>query len=94
MSKLLLVYIIDTNGIMLCSDECGIDIQTEEKDDSSVGRKQTFTNYPWMGSFGIFNSSMGSQHWDHHCGLTLVTNTFALTAAHCIQKSDIKKYAQ
>ena len=78
---------------MLCLDECGIDIQTEDKDDSSVGSKQAFTNYPWMGSFGIFNSSMGSQHWDHHCGLTLVTNTFALTAAHCIEKSDIKKYA-
>ena len=74
----------------LLLDECGIDIQTEEKG-NPLKKRKTFTNYPWMGSFGIFNSSMGSQHWDHHCGVTLVTNQFGLTAAHCIQKYDIKK---
>ena len=72
-------------------DECGIDIPTEEKRSSRLQKAKPLTNYPWMGSFGIFNSSMGSQHWNHHCGVTLVTNTVGLTAAHCINKSEIKK---
>lgn len=37
--------------------------------------------WPWMGSLGKVSLS---GKWVHQCGATLLTNTFALTAAHCL----------
>ena len=37
--------------------------------------------WPWMGSLGYYTSS-----WIHVCGSSLISKSFALTAAHCIPR--------
>ena len=71
-------------------DDCGIDIYLNQEDDFSVGGRKTATHFPWMGSLGTFNQTTGQ--WSHRCGATLIQKSFALTAAHCIDRSNPKRY--
>ena len=42
--------------------------------------------WPWIASVGFWSNGK----WNHQCGATLVSQTYIITAAHCVEK-DIKK---
>jgi len=77
-------------GECFTNQDCGIDIHINVEDDFVVNGRKTGTHYPWMGSLGSLNKT--TNQWDHRCGVSLIKNSYALTAAHCVNRNSFSKY--
>ena len=44
-------------------------------------------DWPWMASYGILSNN---EEWQHHCGTTLISSVYFLTAAHCLGEGYVK----
>lgn len=70
-------------------EPCGFSDYVHDDNDFSFGRSASITSHhkwPWMGSIGRWTDGMNK--WEHRCGATLITNEHALSAAHCVDRSD------
>ncbi len=55
--------------------KCGINIDPNRiKIGTGIG------TWPWMGSLGTYKNG----NWTHRCGASLIDDTRAITAAHCV----------
>ena len=52
--------------------------------------------WPWMASLGFKINDTGAGDWWHFCGATLITDSFLLSAAHCVSDTrfPLERYTQ
>ena len=72
-------------------DECGNDYLISEEEDFVVGGDNTEIHYPWMGSLGHFRERDNNVTWFHRCGVTIISEVYAISAAHCLHDIDTKE---